>query len=82
MKKVDWEKLAKQLQEALAKEMKEVERLENEIQKLNNELEVYADDGITLYVERKNKNAIICYLERRLFEEMKKNEQRNEEIPF
>lgn len=82
MKRIDWEKLAKQLQEALAREMKENERLKDDIAKLNNELEVYADDGISLYVERKNKNAIICYLERRLFEEMKKNEQRNEEIPF
>lgn len=82
MKKIDWEKLAKQLQEALAREMKENERLKDDIAKLNNELESYADDGITLYMERKNKNAIICYLERRLFEEMKKNEQRNEEIPF
>lgn len=80
--KIDWEKLSKQLQEALAREMKENERLKDDIAKLNNELEAYADDGITLYMERKNKNAIICYLERRLFEEMKKNEQRNEEIPF
>jgi hypothetical protein len=80
--KVNWEKLAMQLQEALAKEMKEVERLEGEIETLNNELEAYADDGITLYVERKNKNAIICYLERRLFEEMKKNEDSKSEIPF
>lgn len=82
MSKVNWEKLAKQLQEALAKEMKEVERLEGQIRELNNELEVYADDGVTLYIERKNKNAIICYLERRLFEEMKKNEDSKSEIPF
>ena len=80
--KVNWEQLAKQLQEALSKEMKENERLKDDIAKLNNELEVYADDGMTLYMERKNKNAIICYLERRLFEEMKKNQERNEEIPF
>lgn len=79
---IDWEKLCKQLQEALAREMKENERLKGEIANLNNELEVYADDGMTLYMERKNKNAIICYLERRLYEEMRKNQERNEEIPF
>lgn len=88
-KKVDWEKLCHQLQEALAKEMREVERLELEICDLNSDIDRYKgiiDDyngeSLSMYSDSKNKNAIICYLERRLFEEMKKNEQRNEEIPF
>lgn len=93
-KKVDWEKLCHQLQEALSKEMKEVERLEMEICDLNNDIERYkriVDDyngeSLSMYSDGKNKNAIICYLERRLFEEMKKNDQlieekRHEELPF
>lgn len=80
--KIDWEKLSKQLQEALAKEMKENERLKSDIEELNNELEQYVDDGITAMTQRLRRDQVIAYLERRLFEEMKKNEQRNEEIPF
>ena len=82
MKKIDWEKLAKQLQEALAKEMKEVERLEDEIEKLNNQLEDLSDSGFNSIRDRMGKDAVIRYLEDRLYEEMKKNEQRDEEIPF
>ena len=80
--KVEWEKLCKQLQEALAKEMKEVERLEDEIEKLNNELEDLSDSGFNSIRERLKKDAVISYLEDRLYEEIKKNEDRNEEIPF
>lgn len=82
MKKIDWEKLAKQLQEALAKEMKEVERLEGEIEKLNNQLEDLSDSGFNSIRDRMGKDAVIRYLEDRLYEEMKKKEQRDEEIPF
>ncbi len=82
MKKIDWEKLAKQLQEALAKEMKEVERLEGEIERLNNQLEDLSDSGFNSIRDRMGKDAVIRYLEDRLYEEMKKNEQRDEEIPF
>lgn len=82
MKKIDWEKLAKQLQEALAKEMKEVERLEGEIERLNNQLEDLSDSGFNSIRDRMGKDAVIRYLEDRLYEEMKKNEDRNEEIPF
>ena len=82
MKKIDWEKLAKQLQEALAKEMKEVERLEDEISNLNDKLEDLSDSGFNSIRDRLGKDAVIRYLEDRLYEEMKKNEDRNEEIPF
>lgn len=82
MKRIDWEKLAKQLQEALAKEMKEVERLEGEIERLNNQLEDLSDSGFNSIRDRMGKDAVIRYLEDRLYEEMKKNEQRDEEIPF
>lgn len=85
MKKIDWEKLAKQLQEALAKEMKENERLKSDIEVLNNELEQYVDDGITAMTQRLCKDQVIAYLERRLFEEIKTNEMLREsksEIPF
>lgn len=90
MKKIDWEKLAKQLQEALSKEMKEVERLEKEIAGLNCDMEELRgelsnapfDNTLEHYADIRNKNAVICYLERRLFEEMRKNQQGNEEIPF
>lgn len=93
-KNVDWEKLCHQLQEALSKEMKEVERLEMEICDLNNDIDRYKSiiddyngENLNMYSDGKNKNAIICYLERRLYEEMKKKEElleekRNEEIPF
>lgn len=80
--KVDWEKLCKQLQEALAKEMKEVERLEDEISKLNDQLEDLSDSGFNSIRERLKKDAVIRYLEDRLYEEIKKNEYREEEIPF
>jgi hypothetical protein len=82
LKKVDWESLAKNLQEALAREMKEVERLESEIARLNNIVEDYNGESLTAYSDNKNKNAIICYLENRLYEEMKKNRDRHEDIPF
>lgn len=80
--KVDWEKLCNQLQEALSKEMKEVERLEDEISKLNDKLENLSDSGFDYIRDRLGKDAVIRYLEDRLYQEMKKNEQRDEEIPF
>lgn len=85
--KIDWETLAKQLQEALSKEMKEVERLENEIKRQNQELEHFADGTYDLVKQGRQTSSIVDYLERRLYEEMKKNEKmtedrRHEELPF
>lgn len=87
--KVNWEDLSHKLQEALSKEMKEVERLEAEITRLNNRLESLSEavdsfdgDNIRLENENKAKFAIIKYLERRLYEEMKKAEDKDWEIPF
>jgi len=90
LKKVDWENLAKNLQEALSKEMKEVERLEGLIADLNEEIasyrqacEHYEGESTSSYVQNKNKNAIICYLENRLYEEMAKNRRiQDGELPF
>lgn len=82
VKKVDWEKLAKDLQEALSKEMKEVERLEEEIARLNDKLEDSFDSAMGSIRGRVNDCAVIRYLENRLFEEIQKNRGRDEEIPF
>jgi predicted nucleic acid-binding Zn-ribbon protein len=87
--KIDWESLAHKLQEALSKEMKEVERLKKSITELNDSIEElesavddYDGDNIRLSNEVKGKNAIISYLEHRLYIEMKKAEDKNWEIPF
>jgi hypothetical protein len=87
--KVDWESLSHKLQEALSREMKEVERLKESITELNEHIEElesavddYDGDNIRLSNEVKGKNAIISYLEHRLYIEMKKAEDKNWEIPF
>jgi len=87
--KIDWESLAHKLQEALSKEMKEVEHLKDSIKELNErieELESTVDDfdgdNIRMSNELKGKQAIITYLERRLYAEMKKSENKDWEIPF
>lgn len=82
VKKVDWEKLARDLQEALSKEMKEVERLEEEIARLNDRLEDSFDNTMDSIRGRVNNCAVIRYLENRLFEEIQKNRGRDEELPF
>jgi hypothetical protein len=48
---VDWEKLAKQLQEALAKEMKESERLDEQL--ADAQIEVIQASGIIKYLEKR-----------------------------
>ena len=48
---VDWEKLAKQLQEALAKEMKENESLDEQL--MDAQLEVIQASGIIKYLEKR-----------------------------
>lgn len=82
LNKVDWEKLCHQLQEALSKEMKEVERLEKEIASLNDRLENSFDNTMDSIRGRVNDCAVIRYLENRLFEEIHKNQKTREEIPF
>jgi hypothetical protein len=90
LNKLDWEKLARNLQEALSKEMKENERLGKEIEGLNERLEragrvidrVQAE-GLDHFSGVTNKQAVICYLENRLYEEMAKNRRiQEDEIPF
>ena len=87
--KIDWEGLAHKLPEALSKEMKEVERLKESITELNDRIEQlesavddFDGDNIYLSNELKGKNAIISYLEQRLYSEMKKEDKRYSEIPF
>lgn len=85
--KIDWESLAKNLQEALSKEMKENERLKDDIQRQNEELSNFADGTYDLVKQGRQTSSIIDYLEKRLYEEMKKNEKmtddrRHEELPF
>lgn len=88
--KVNWESLAKKLQEALAKEMKESEMKDDCIRKLNNRIEsleesvdAFDGDNIRLNNMVKSQHAIIVYLERRVFEEMTRVEKsRSEESPF
>lgn len=88
LNKTDWEKLAKDLQAALASEMKENERLEQEIAELNDELESYVESLSRARAESldhrsgvTDKDAIIRYLERKLYDEMAKN-RRFDDIPF
>lgn len=86
LKKVDWESLAKNLQEALSKEMKENELKEKYIESLNNRIEhlqeQISDDAFSSIRGRSENCAVIRYLENRLFEEIKKNRDRDEELPF
>ena len=90
LKKVDWENLAKNLQEALSREMKENEMLRNDIADLNDQIERRNQKLCDLRSETfdsiagiRNKEAIICYLENRLYEEMAKNRRiQDDEIPF
>ena len=49
--KVDWEKLAKQLQEALAKEMKENQELDRQL--VDAQIEVIQASGIIKYLEKR-----------------------------
>ena len=48
---VDWERLAKNLQEALAKEMKVTQDLEKECDELL--VEVFRHQGVIIYLEKK-----------------------------
>jgi hypothetical protein len=88
LNKTDWEGLAKNLQEALAREMKENERLGQEIEELNDELESYVESLSRARAESLDhrsgagdKDAIIRYLEKKLADEMAKN-RRFDDIPF
>jgi predicted RNase H-like nuclease (RuvC/YqgF family) len=87
--KVNWADLSKKLQEALSKEMKESEMKDDCIRKLNNRIEelestvdVFDGDNIRMSNELKGKQAIITYLERRLYTEMKRVEDKEWEVPF
>jgi len=51
---VDWERLAKNLQEALAKEMRVTQDLENENAELL--MEIYKHQGVIIYLEKKRGN--------------------------
>ena len=53
---VDWERLAKNLQEALAKEMKVTQDLEKERDELL--VEVFRHQGVIIYLEKKNKTSV------------------------
>lgn len=86
LKKVDWENLAKNLQEALSKEMKDNEFKGKYIEALNNRIEhleeQLSDDVLGSVRGRSDNCAVIRYLENRLFEEIQKNRARDEELPF
>ena len=78
--KVDWEGLCKKLQEALAKEMKETERLLDEIKVLNEKIEGLEDmvddyngENILLDRQRKNADALVRYFESRLVDVIVEN---------
>ena len=87
--KVDWEGLSKKLQEALAKEMKETERLYEEIRKLNEQVEnlqevqenILADNSL-LSFDLKKARSICDYLEGRLVDVIidKRSLQRSEDL--
>lgn len=88
LNKTDWEGLAKNLQEALAREMKENERLEAEIADLNDQIESYIEslgraraESLDHRSGAGDKDAIIRYLEKKLYDEMAKN-RRLDDIPF
>lgn len=83
--KVDWEGLCKKLQEALAKEMKETERLLDEIKVLNEKIEGLEDinddyngDNLLLERQRKDADALIRYLENRLVDVIVENRKLKE----
>ncbi len=87
--KVDWEGLSKKLQEALAKEMKETERLYDEISKLNEEIEYLKDandsfsgENTLLTNDLKKSRSICAYLESRLVDVIidKRSMQRAEDL--
>lgn len=78
--KVDWEGLCKKLQEALAKEMKETERLLDEIKVLNEKIEGleeiiddYNGENLLLDRQRKDADALVRYLENRLVDVIVEN---------
>lgn len=78
--KVDWENLCKKLQEALAKEMKETERLLDEIKVLNEKIEGleeiiddYNGENLLLDRQRKDADALVKYLENRLVDVIVEN---------
>lgn len=78
--KVDWEGLCKKLQEALAKEMKETERLLDEIKVLNEKIEGleeiiddYNGENLLLDRQRKDADALVKYLENRLVDVIVEN---------
>lgn len=83
--KVDWEGLCKKLQEALAKEMKETERLLDEIKVLNEKIEGleevvddYNGENILLDRQRKNADALVRYFENRLVDVIVENRKLKE----
>jgi hypothetical protein len=83
--KVDWEGLCKKLQEALAKEMKETERLHSEIQKLNENVEYFQEvndsyNSENMFLDRsvKDSGALIRYLENRLVDVIVENRKLKE----
>lgn len=78
--KIDWEGLCKKLQEALAKEMKETERLLDEIKVLNEKIENLEDmvddyngENLLLDRQRKNADALVKYFENRLVDVIVEN---------
>lgn len=78
--KVDWEGLCKKLQEALAKEMKETERLLDEIKVLNEKIEGleeiiddYNGENLLLDRQRKDADALVKYFENRLVDVIVEN---------
>ena len=83
--KVDWEGLCKKLQEALAKEMKETERLLDEIKVLNEKIEGleeiiddYNGENLLLDRQRKDADALVKYLENRLVDVIVENRKLKE----
>lgn len=83
--KVDWEGLCKKLQEALAKEMKETERLLDEIKVLNEKIEGleeiiddYNGENLLLDRQRKNADALVKYFENRLVDVIVENRKLKE----
>lgn len=83
--KVDWEGLCKKLQEALAKEMKETERLLDEIKVLNEKIEGleevvddYNGENLLLDRQRKNADALVRYFENRLVDVIVENRKLKE----
>lgn len=83
--KVDWEGLCKKLQEALAKEMKETERLLDEIKDLNEKIECLQEtvdecdgENILLNRQRRDSEALVRYLENRLVDVIVENRELKE----